>query len=56
MVPVVGQVLLALAGARVRAVLPAGVGFIPKTTIAYSGTYVAGRSAQYTTGRKPNRG
>lgn len=58
MVPVVGASFFWRSLAReVAAVLPAGVGFIPKTTIAYSGTYVAGRSAQYyyTTGRKPNR-
>lgn len=57
MVPVVGASFFWRSLAReLAALLPAGIGAIPKTTIAYTGTYAAGRSAQYyySTGRKPN--
>lgn len=57
MAPVVGASFFWRTLAReLAALLPAGIGAIPKTTIAYTGTFVAGRSAQYyySTGRKPN--
>lgn len=58
MVPVVGAGFFWRSLARELAnLLPAGIAAIPKTTVAYSGTYVAGRSAQYyySTGRRPSR-
>lgn len=57
LVPVVGASFFWRSLAReLAALLPVGIGAIPKTTIAYTGTYAAGRSAQYyySTGRKPN--
>ncbi len=57
LVPVVGASFFWRSLAReLAALLPAGIGAIPKTTIAYTGTYAAGRSAQYyySTGRRPN--
>lgn len=57
MIPVVGASFFWRTLAReLAALLPAAVGAIPKTTIAYTGTYAAGRSAQYyySTGRRPN--
>lgn len=58
LIPVVGASFFWRSLAReLAALLPAGVGVIPKTTIAYAGTYAAGRSAQYyySTGLRPNR-
>lgn len=57
LIPVVGASFFWRSLAReLAALLPAGVGALPKTTIAYTGTYVAGRSAQYyySTGHRPS--
>lgn len=57
MVPVIGASLFWRSLAReLAALVPAGIGALPKTVIAYSGTYAAGQGAHYyyTTGAKPN--
>ena len=57
LVPVVGASFFWRTLAReLAALLPAGIGVIPKTTIAYAGTYASGRAAQYyySTGQRPN--
>ncbi len=57
LIPVVGASFFWRSLAReLAALLPAGIGALPKTTIAYTGTYAAGRSAQYyySTGEKPS--
>lgn len=58
MIPVVGASFFWRTAAReLAALIPFAMGAIPKTVIAYTGTYAAGRSAQYyySTGRKPDR-
>jgi uncharacterized protein (DUF697 family) len=58
LIPVVGASFFWRSLAReLAALVPFGIGAIPKTTIAYTGTYAAGRSAQYyySTGHRPNR-
>ncbi len=55
LIPVVGASFFWRSLARELAALPAGVGALPKTTIAYTGTYVAGRSQYYySTGHRPS--
>lgn len=57
MIPVVGASFFWRSLAReMAALLPFAAGAIPKTVIAYTGTFAAGRSAQYyySTGKAPN--
>ncbi len=58
LLPVVGASFFWRSLAReLAALVPFGIGALPKTVIAYAGTYAAGLSAQYyySTGSKPDR-